>query len=320
MATTPDVGVTGARPPLRGDAPPGGRSLALVAAPADGGTDSALAEAVRGGDLGAFSVLYDRHADACLRFARYLGAGEEVAEDVVAESFTRIFVQLVRGKGPTVAFRSYAFSAVRANLINAVHRDHRQDLAGDPEASISDVEMPVGDLLESMVLARALAALPSRWQEVLWRVEVEGETPASLAQRFGMTPNAVAALTYRAREGLRAAYLQAHLHDSDDPGCSAFVPKLSAWMRHRLRPEERRLVDDHLGACARCAAAVADLAELADTLEGPARSAARPAKERRRGRAGLAGGVAVLLALTVAAPLPVSGDGPDRPAGISVAM
>ncbi|NUT96439.1 MAG: sigma-70 family RNA polymerase sigma factor [Saccharothrix sp.] len=308
----------GARAPQRDDHTPlhGTRPLALVAVRAGDETDDDLAEAVRAGELGAFSTLYDRHVEACLRFARYLGASDEVAEDVVAESFTRIFVQLVRGKGPTTAFRSYAFSAVRANLINAVRRDHRQDLAGDPEASIGEAEMPIGDLLESIVLARALAALPGRWQEVLWRVEVEGETPATLAERFGMTPNAVAALTYRAREGLRAAYLQAHVQNSAEPGCGDFVPKLSAWMRHRLREEERRAVDDHLRVCGRCSAAVADLAGLADTLDRPARPSTRPAKARRHGGARAVGGVAVLLALTLLAPLLSSVGGPDQQAAM----
>lgn len=274
-------------------------------------SDDELAEAVRAGDTGAFAVLYDRHLAACLRFARYLGAQPEIAQDVVAESFTRVFVQLLRGRGPTAAFRSYVFSAVRANLCNAVRRDHRQDLADDPADFVhaEGVDEPVGELLESMMLARAFAALPQRWQMVLWHIEVEGKTAASLAEPLGMSANAVAALTYRAREGLRAAYLQAHLHENGDPACAAYVPKLSPWLRRRLPAQEHRAIDAHLRGCARCSAAVAELADLAAGLN----RAHPPGRRVERGRP-VAGGVAVLVLLvlvTALATLRPSRTGPD---------
>jgi len=65
--------------------------------------------------------------------------------------------------------------------------------------------------LERTIVARAFASLPERWQAVLWHTEIEGARPADMAPLLGLTANSVAALAYRAREGLRQAYLQMHL-------------------------------------------------------------------------------------------------------------
>ena len=55
------------------------------------------------------------------------------------------------------------------------------------------------------MIARAFASLPERWQAVLWHTEIEGARPADVAPLLGLTANSVAALAYRAREGLRQA-------------------------------------------------------------------------------------------------------------------
>ena len=45
---------------------------------------------------------------------------------------------------------------------------------------------------------------------VLWHLEVENQKPADIAPLLGMSANSVSALAYRAREGLRQAYLNMH--------------------------------------------------------------------------------------------------------------
>ena len=45
---------------------------------------------------------------------------------------------------------------------------------------------------------------------VLWHTAVEGETPAQLAPRLGLSPGGVAALAFRARARLRQMYHQEH--------------------------------------------------------------------------------------------------------------
>ena len=72
---------------------------------------------------------------------------------------------------------------------------------------------------------QAFASLPERWQLVLWHTEVEGRSAAEVAPILGLAPNAVAALAYRAREGLRQAYLNAHIHAGPPEACRPTIDR-----------------------------------------------------------------------------------------------
>ena len=69
---------------------------------------------------------------------------------------------------------------------------------------------------ETGAAARAFQSLPERWQLVLWHLEVEGQKPADIAPLLGISANSVSALAYRAREGLRQAFVSMHAQDADD--------------------------------------------------------------------------------------------------------
>jgi predicted anti-sigma-YlaC factor YlaD len=69
-------------------------------------------------------------------------------------------------------------------------------------------------------------------------------------------------LAYRAREGLRQAYLQAHLGQAAAEHCRATVDRLGAWTRRGLSKRDTALVRAHLAECGQCPALAADLAEL----------------------------------------------------------
>ncbi|NED91387.1 sigma-70 family RNA polymerase sigma factor, partial [Streptomyces sp. SID11233] len=64
---------------------------------------------------------------------------------------------------------------------------------------------------EQSMAVRAFRSLPERWQAVLWHTEVENESPSEIAVLFGLDANGTRVLASRAREGLKQAYLQAHV-------------------------------------------------------------------------------------------------------------
>ena len=147
----------------------------------------------------------------------------DVADDIVAEAFTRVLGAIRAGGGPGLAFRAYLLTAVR-NTANDWLRASRRttvvgDLGEDLEDHVPEENMGVARLsrgpeaetearAEARLVTRAFAHLPARWRAVLWQLEVEGEAPAAVAPMFGLSANGVSALAVRAREGLRQAYLQ----------------------------------------------------------------------------------------------------------------
>jgi hypothetical protein len=93
----------------------------------------------------------------------------------------------------------------------------------------------------------------------LWHTEVEGDSPAEVAPLLGLTPNSVAALAYRAREGLRQAYLQQYLPSVEARGCRSVATQLAGWVRRGIAAPKRRRISAHLDGCPDCR-------ELADRL------------------------------------------------------
>jgi RNA polymerase sigma factor (sigma-70 family) len=238
--------------------------------PVDGPADTDLIDAVRKGDLSAFGQLYERHVQTARRVARQLTRSAAEADDLLSEAFERVLDSLLAGSGPTTAFRSYLLRTLRNALVDKARRDHRMFFSDD--LTPLDQGVPFVDTaletLESQLVAQALASLPQRWQWVLWRTEVEGDSLATVAAALGLTNNGVAALAYRAREGLRQAYLQMHVHDPATAACRRITPHLGAWVRNGLSRREQQLVDVHLAECGHCGHRARELAEINSGFRG----------------------------------------------------
>lgn len=164
-------------------------------------SDAELVSHTRDGGMDAFAVLYLRHRPVMRGAARRIVRRSEV-DDVVADAFAATLEQVRRGRGPTTSVRAYLLTAVRREAWRRSARDRRV-LLGEDVDSLVDPGTTTGEHDE---VEAAFRALPRRWRLVLWQLEVEGRRPRDLADELGLTPNAVAALGYRARVGLRAAY------------------------------------------------------------------------------------------------------------------
>lgn len=230
--------------------------------------------AAREGDKGAYGRLYQRHVDAAHRLARQVTHSRSEAEDVVSESFAKILTLLSQGQGPTDAFRAYVLTAVRHTAYDKSRKQRKQQPTDDMDTVPHlDLSQPFGDPAvedeDRASIAAAFARLPQRWQMVLWHVEIEGETPATVAPLLGMTPNSVSALAYRAREGLKQQYLQVHLMrlGDADQACRTVIDRLGAWTRDGLSKRDMNVVNRHMEDCVRCGGLAAELVELNGTLK-----------------------------------------------------
>lgn len=230
--------------------------------------DDVLITRVRGGDLDAYGELFARHRDSAARLAQSLCRGAE-ADDLVSDAFAKILNALQSGSGPDVAFRAYLLTTIRRVHIDRIRAQKRTTPTDDVAAL--DRGVPFSDTavanFENSAAARAFGSLPERWQMVLWHLEVEGQKPADIAPMLGMSPNAVAALAYRAREGLRQAFVQMHATEpATSQECRVVRGQLGAYVRGGLSKRDNARVSAHLERCRRCTALYLELTEVNASL------------------------------------------------------
>ena len=231
-------------------------------------SDAELITAVRAGDTSAYGVLYERHASAARTVARqYVRSGAD-ADDVVSDAFARTLSVLQNGGGPDVTFRAYLFTVVRRlsyDLVSGARRTQPTDdertfeSAFGPMASTED---PTLEGFERSTVTRAYQDLPERWRAVLWYTEVENLSPAEIAPLLGLTANGVSALAYRAREGLRQAYLQQPLTSVPAEECRTVNALLGSYVRGGLAKRETARVESHLEGCDDCRGLVLELGDV----------------------------------------------------------
>ncbi|HEV7864185.1 MAG TPA: sigma-70 family RNA polymerase sigma factor [Acidimicrobiia bacterium] len=234
-------------------------------------SDSELVLQARQGDRRSFGTLYLRHHDAAWRVACAAAGSPTDAEDAVAEGFAKVFAALPRMVDRELAFRPYLLACVRNAAVDRHRRTKKLDLRDEvPEqvAVTGDPDEIVLADLERNLVGEALRTLPERWRTVLWLTEVEGMTPTEVSSVIGIKPNAVAALSYRAREGLREAYLQAHIRAEAKADCRFTVDRLGPYVRNELAARERDKVQTHLDGCQSCRRRRDELADVNASLLG----------------------------------------------------
>jgi RNA polymerase sigma factor (sigma-70 family) len=235
--------------------------------------EQALLQRLRAGEDKAFSELFEVHAAAVRRLSRSLASDRSEAEDITAETFFRVLQALRRGAGPKDHVRAYLLTVAR-RVSWEWHGARRDVPVTDDELTSragAGVDAHAGTA-ERNLIATAFTSLPERWRAVLWQTEVEGEQPAVVAPHFGLSANATAALARRARQGLRAAYLQAHLavNRISDVGCRGVIEKLGGYTAGSVTGSEARRIRAHLLSCASCRAMHAELREVCSSLRAHA--------------------------------------------------
>ncbi|MBR8642432.1 sigma-70 family RNA polymerase sigma factor [Streptomyces tuirus] len=244
-------------------------------------SDAELIDRMRAGDDTAYEELYRRHAQAVRRYAWTCCRDAHTADDLTAEVFARMLQAVRGGSGPEHAVRAYLLTSVRRVAASWTRSARREQLVDDfavfATQSARASDLPEDDSLEvgadvramheaerSMAM-RAFRSLPERWQAVLWHTEVEDESPSEVATLFGLDANGTRVLASRAREGLKQAYLQAHVSATltTDEECARYADQLGTYARGRLRTRAERGLRKHLEECAKCRLAALQIEEVA---------------------------------------------------------
>ncbi|MFC6705915.1 RNA polymerase sigma factor [Flexivirga alba] len=225
--------------------------------------DTDLLLLVRDGHTDAMAELWSRHYPATLTAARRISRQPQDAEEFASDAFSGMLYAISNDGGPSVSVRGYLLTAVRNQAANRARRASANDVLTDELTDFEDPDRaghdPVAHHAELGLVRQAFATLPPRWQMVLWRTAVDHEKNTVIAADLGRSPNAVAALAKRARQGFRLAYLRAH--ESTHGVAAECAPYASRLVE--LLPEADTVataeVREHVADCPRCARRLADL-------------------------------------------------------------
>lgn len=221
--------------------------------------ETELLARARAGDCSAVAALYEAHRPAALHMAQLL-AGSDRAEDLLADAFARVVARFHDGGGPDTNFHGYLFTAIRNRHRDLQRRAGREspasdlpwllDIAVEPD---EDDDQP-GHQLTDAIAAASLESLPAAWQRILVLLDIEGRSLPEVAVALGVTPAAASSLAYRAREGLRTAYLDelARPAPNGTPECDWIRPHLSRYVRGSLPRTAQARAEEHLTGCPTC--------------------------------------------------------------------
>ncbi|HSL41988.1 MAG TPA: RNA polymerase sigma factor [Anaerolineales bacterium] len=174
-------------------------------------SDEALAAQVARGNSAALEALYDRYAATVLGVSLKVTGDQALAEDVLQETFWRVWksaatYQLDRGTFTSWLFRiarNLAIDAYRRRNVRpqAIHSSEDADLILD---SLPDPDMDVPEqtqlLLKNRQVRTALASLPRAQRQVIEMAYFHGMTRQEIAEATG---EALGTIHTRARLALQ---------------------------------------------------------------------------------------------------------------------
>ena len=178
--------------------------------------DAQLASRASSGDDAAFTTLVTRFQPAVFRWALIFARDPDEAEDITQEVFVRAHRQIgnYRSDGPLEAWL-YRITRRAATQMRRTRR-RRGRLALTPAARpLRDVYTtdPGGRVdreRAATVIRELFAELPQRQREIFDLVDLQGLSPAEVAERTGLKAVSVRANLFKARKSIRDGLLATH--------------------------------------------------------------------------------------------------------------
>ena len=172
---------------------------------AEGVADEALVRAATGGDDAAFARLVRRYLRRAMAVAVEYTRTREDAEDVVQETFRRVYEKLDRFDGDR-RFAPWFFTILRNTARNAANRsrlrEHEQLSADHAALAPGPFEDVQRNELRSRI-EQAMNRLPAMQRSCFRLCMIEGLTNADAAHALGLAESTVRVHVFRARRSLQ---------------------------------------------------------------------------------------------------------------------
>ncbi len=182
--------------------------VGVKAPPADGETDEALVGRMAAGDERALAEIVRRHAGRVKALALGFAGGAAEADDVVQETFWRLWRNAHRWRPGGPPLSAYLARIAMNRAIDASRRRRLRRFFGlEDAAEVADPDPAADERLatgsELAAVARDVRALPAR-QRAAILLAADGERQnAEIAEAMGLSVGAVEQLLVRARRTLR---------------------------------------------------------------------------------------------------------------------
>lgn len=150
-------------------------------------------------------VLHDEHAPALWRYVVWLSGDRQLAEDVVQETLVRAWRKPEVLDQTESSARAWLFTVARNLVIDAKRSAHsRHEIAADPlpEQQVSD---GTDALLDSWLVADALATLSPDHRLVVVNAYYRGKSIAEISAELDIPPGTVKSRLHYALRALRLA-------------------------------------------------------------------------------------------------------------------
>lgn len=177
--------------------------------PARPSVDSALVNRAKLGDIAAFEAIVTRYYPRCMRFAQGMLHNHADAEDVVQDTFVRLYRALPRYE-ERQRFDSWLFR-ILGNCCRSANLAHQRREAQDVTAERTLERLAAPDRSDSILehewdddVRRALADVPEHNREIFLLHYVEGFAYDEIERITGIRQSALKMRVKRASDFLRA--------------------------------------------------------------------------------------------------------------------
>ncbi len=153
----------------------------------------------------ALIEVYDRFSPGLYRYAMHLLDDENLAEDCVAETFTRFLKTIKHGNGPDYYLQAYLYR-IAHNWITDYFRQKPNSISLDAQTFMDQSDDPhheVVERLEADTVRSCLKLLTAEQRQVIVLKYLEGWNNEQIAQSLEKPPGAIKALQHRALQTLR---------------------------------------------------------------------------------------------------------------------
>lgn len=157
-----------------------------------------------------FCTLYETHARRLWAYVARATRSRAAADDIVQESFLRIFEATRMDRADADHQRRYLYT-IATNLIKREYRQREDPLPDDSlDAAIS------GSPDEKLAVERALGELPEVERQTLWLAYVEQWSHREIARMLGYREGSLRQVAVRAKRRFMEAFTRHHGTERDD--------------------------------------------------------------------------------------------------------